>query len=353
MKNITLSSVIITIAVLLSVQSIAMAAHNGGSGGPAVSKEQGSSHGQPFQTLQSSIDLLRSDFDAAVADLQSQIDAAVADLQSQIDDLEDSQAAQDILISTIQTAVSLLMDRVEENEDDIAALQQADIFITQLIVALGDRITNLEARVTANEGDIAAIILVDQMQQMMIDMIKDQLNMLSLRIAGNDGDIALLQSQFTSLQSQLTIVQNQLALTQTRVSGICAAGSSIRIINADGSVVCENDDVGAGVGMLSVATAVREVQVQGAGLFAGVTSLMVTCLSTQRRTGGGYSIITSTGADPRRVQVSRSRPTSSSSWNVRVINENIFVAGGTFLGESIPEFGRVTLRVYAVCGRVQ
>jgi hypothetical protein len=47
---------------------------------------------------------------------------------------------------------------------------------------------------------------------------------------------------------------------QRRVSGTCAAGSSVRTINADGTVVCETDDVGGGT-VTSVAT--------GAGLTGG------------------------------------------------------------------------------------
>ena len=56
------------------------------------------------------------------------------------------------------------------------------------------------------------------------------------------GDASLLQS---------------LAKLQQQVTGLCAAGSSIRMINADGTVVCEADDAGsAGVTSISAGTGI-------------------------------------------------------------------------------------------------
>ena len=51
---------------------------------------------------------------------------------------------------------------------------------------------------------------------------------------------------------------------QQRVSGICAAGSSIRVINANGTVTCEPDDVGGGGGIGGSGTANKIAKFTGA-----------------------------------------------------------------------------------------
>jgi uncharacterized coiled-coil protein SlyX len=304
-------------------------------GAYAVSgSEQGSVNGQPFKTLQSHIDMLASDFDAAVADLQDQIDDLVA-----------SQADQDAVIAAIQTAVSLLQGRVAANEGDIAALQAAAAFQAQLIQALDARLAALEARVAVNENDIAALILADQTIQALIAAIQAQIATLNARITANDGDIAALQADVAALNSALSLLQSQLVLKQNRVNGICAPGSSIRVINPNGSVVCEFDNVSAGVGTLQGTTVTATQEIPGAGLTAGVLLLPAVCPSTHVVTGGGYEfsirslLIT---ADPRLIQVDVTAP-SGNAWYVRAINDNVILFGCC----------RVDLVVYARCARVQ
>jgi peptidoglycan hydrolase CwlO-like protein len=328
MKRFMLRSTIIAAVALAMQIGLAPGASS------AAGVEQGSSQGQPFKTLQSHIDLLGTNFEAAVADLQDQID-----------DLVVSQADQDVVIAAIQTAAGLLQDRVAANEGDIAALQAADAFQDQLIQALDDRLTALEARVTANEGDIAALILADQTMQALIAAIQTQIGTLDARITANDGDIAALQADIMTLNNALSLVQSQLALKQDRVNGVCAPGSSIRVINADGSVVCEFDNVGAGTGTLQGLTVTAAQEIPGAGLAAGVLILSATCPSTYVATGGGYRfsirslLIT---ADPRLIQVDVTRP-NGNAWEARAINDNVIVFGCC----------RVDLVVYARCAKVQ
>lgn len=338
MKTLSIKSILFTLALLLFYPFISSATANTG--------EQGSSNGQPFKTLQSHIDLLETDFNAAIANLQNQIDTAAQNFQDQIDDLVASQAAQDNLIATLNTAVSLLKTRVTANESDITALQAVDNFQTQLIQLLTSRLATLENRVTANENDIAAIILADQTTQALILALQNQINTLSLRISANDGDISILQSQVQSLNTSLVNLQTQLAQKQDRVDGVCPANYSIRVINADGSVICEYDSVSSGVGTFQRLTVNAEGEIPPAGLVVGYLSQSATCPSTYSVTGGGYEFIPieiGLRADPRLVKVVSTYSSSNSSWNVQAINDNLSLFGCC----------RIKLKVYASCGRVR
>lgn len=297
-------------------------------------KEKSLPNGRPFQMLQSQIDALNADFYAAVADLQAGID-----------DLRASQAEQDQLIAAIQTAAGLLQQRVAANEEDIAALQAAIGFQNQLIEALRNRLTDLEGRVTVNESDIAAIIQADQITQGLIAAIQAQIANLTARIDAQDGDIALLQDQVASLEGELASLQAQLALTQRRVSGVCLPGSSIRVINANGTVTCEFDSIGTAVGTFQSIRVEETAEIPSAGLTVGVLNLSATCPSTYDVTGGGYLILPRSlliTADARLINVPISRDNDGNGWQVVVQNDNVVVFGCC----------RIDLTVYATCGRV-
>jgi len=60
-------------------------------------------------------------------------------------------------------------------------------------------------------------------------------------VDGNANDIATNASGIATNRSNITTNANDIATKQQRVSANCAAGSSIRKINSDGTVVCEAD----------------------------------------------------------------------------------------------------------------
>ena len=291
----------------------------------SASKEQGSTNGPPFKSIQERIDLLELDLADALAHLQDQIDALVAE-----------QADQDTLIAALQSAVATLEDRVTDNETDIATLQAIQNLQTQLIDALDVRVTDLEARVAANEDDIAALVLADQALQGLIGAIQAQIATIDARITANDGDISTLQSQVASLNAQLTSVQNQLASKQNRVNGICSPGYSIREIYANGNVACEFDNVSAGVGFLSTYRSWDTVNIPSSTfLTRTVTNTRYCTGSNYRAVGGGYYLSSHLGVG----NVFRNYPTSNNTgWYVRVRSDST---------------GSRTLSTYVVCARVQ
>lgn len=289
----------------------------------AAGKEQGSSNGQPFLTLQDQIDVLSAD-----------LAEAVDYLQQQIDDLVAADAEQDVLIAALQAAVASLEARVTQNESDIVALYDWHLMQDQLIMALQDELAALEARVTANEDDIAAIVLADRVMQQLIDAMRQDIEVINQLIAQNISDIGTLQADVDSLQAALTDMQAQLDGKQDRISGICGPGSSIRQISADGDVTCEVDSVSEGVGTLVSVTVRLWTRIPSSTLVRQERAILVTCPSTHRVSGGGHNI---GGGSLGFGNIDRSRPLGN-GWLVGAVSDSV---------------GKRTLHGYAQCLLVQ
>ncbi|MEH6464125.1 MAG: hypothetical protein V7771_09420 [Shewanella psychromarinicola] len=311
------AALILTTGMLLSTASATLIAGNGND------QAYPGANGQPFQALQGQIDALSQD-----------LATAVAFLQSQIDELVNSQVEQDVLIAALQASLGALENRVLENETDIAALTLWNTMQDQLIAVMSNKIDALEARVTDNENDIAAIILSDQAMQQMIQMIKQNILIIEQRISANDGDISNLQVLISQQNTQISNLYSQLSTKQNRINGICAAGSSIRIIYANGNVSCELDNVSAGVGTIVNTLRVSSVSMPQSIFTVTQRSTTATCPSNYQLSGGGYSVSNGgLGAG----MVRQSRP-SGNSWYV--------------WAEADSTFSSRTLSSYAMCMRV-
>ncbi len=113
--------------------------------------------------------------------------------------------------------------------------------------------TYFQRRITGgcDSGFVMVGVNVDGSTNCALDRVGEDVDVFSFAPflhshAGESIDSGVVGERFIdpliARDSELT---NGLAEKQTRVSGACEAGQSIRAINADGSVVCELDDVGS------------------------------------------------------------------------------------------------------------
>ena len=104
------------------------------------------------------------------------------------------------------------------------------------------------------------------------------------------------------VNENFTALADELATKQARITGACPTGSSIRVVNADGTVDCE-----AGHGGIdpSKVTLVTEPNVVASGL-QGSSNLAAVCDVGQLAIGGGMFV--SGSVDKSQVAYATSRP---------------------------------------------
>jgi uncharacterized coiled-coil protein SlyX len=203
--------------------------------GWAVSASAGSTtnkgsnpNGKPFVEIQGQI----VEVEGEVATLQDQVDSLVG----RVETVEDRSIANADAIATLEATSANLQAQIDANADDI--------------VILGDQVSDLEA----DNADLQA----------QIDDLGDADGVLQDQINANAGMITTLNQSITdlgislqdqidnnadlidTLQGEIDGIDAALAMKQMIISGSCPPGESIREVNANGSVVCEIDDVGTG-----------------------------------------------------------------------------------------------------------
>lgn len=151
-----------------------------------------------------------------------------------------------------------------------------------------------------------------------IESIQNQILELQAEAAHLQDQIDSHAGDITALEAELALLNLQIAAKQDVLLGSCAEGSSLRAINADGSFICEYDDIGQNyISIVDAHSFVYPVVPYDGTLFGfgypAYTWLVATCPAGYTAIGGGGEFLDK-GQRISQAVIAESRPEGINAW---------------------------------------
>lgn len=306
------------IAMLAGISMLVM---TGAALGQGTGQRNTLPQGRPFRVIAGDIATLQgqvADLSAQVAQIEQQTGASLASIQQELDRLSVQVASQDATIAELREydawqerrlaalggGVLALEAAMAGLAADVEAIEAREALMSRWLDALEQRWTAAEATLGDHAADIQRLVDADRALQEYAAALSREVDF--ARSLGGDA-----LSAASAAQARLTDVEAELRLKQNMIRTACPVGSSIRQVDADGTVACEFDDAGGGAGaVLGTADSWRSDVSLAPN---SSTYAYAYCPSGYVSLGGGFSV-------PLGAQVFYNVPFLSYGWAIGVLN---------------------------------